>query len=287
MKKNRIKNIVFLLLFMSAIVIPLTQNNKDMAKRADMQTPQSDNSSAKVPIIMYHKVSKNTAALGKFTISPQEFENDLKFLEKNGYTTVLIADLIDYVNGQRELPEKPVVLTFDDGNFSDFLYVYPLLKEYNMKAVFSIIGKPTDDYSEEGRTDITYPHLIWPQITLMIESGLIEIQNHSYDLHGANGSYKLSKESAQQYKTRFRNDIYKMQVRTNQITGLSPTTFTYPLGKISKESYEVLSDLGFLSSLTCYEGNNVIIKEQPQCLFLLNRCIRPHGKPVARVLGAI
>lgn len=153
-----------------------------------------------------------------------------------------------------------------------------------MKAVISIIGEITDKYSNELRKDINYPNLVWPQINEMIEDGVAEIQNHSYNMHSKYGSGKLKREGAEAYKARFKSDLEKMQARVKEMTGLSPTIFTYPFGKISKESYPVLKELGFLGSLSCYEGLNILQQGKPDSLFLLKRYIRKSDRPVMKIL---
>ena len=94
-----------------------------------------------LPIIMYHGLLKEEKRQGQFIISPNLFEQDLRYLQENGYTTVVIADLIAYVQDGKPLPEKPVMLTFDDGYYNNYLYAFPLLKQYNCKMVLSPIGR--------------------------------------------------------------------------------------------------------------------------------------------------
>ncbi len=134
-----------------------------------------------VPIIMYHQV-KNSG-FGNDVISSYEFESDLKYLEENHYNTITMTQLIDYVYNKKELPMNPVILSFDDGYLSTYLNVYPLLKEYNMKIVLSIIGKSVDEFSKVCDENINYSHITWDEVKEMQQSGLVEIQNHSYNLH--------------------------------------------------------------------------------------------------------
>ena len=70
-----------------------------------------------VPVIMYHSVLKDEAQHGAYVISPAEFEKDLLWLKENGYTTVSTGELIAYTQGGT-LPEKPVLITFDDGYYN-------------------------------------------------------------------------------------------------------------------------------------------------------------------------
>ena len=74
-----------------------------------------------IPIVMYHSVLKDEKYHGKYVISPAELENDILYLKEQGYTTIFMEDLINYTKGG-ELPEKPIMLTFDDGYYNNYLY---------------------------------------------------------------------------------------------------------------------------------------------------------------------
>ena len=113
-------------------------------------TNNSENSTefVKLPVIMYHFVLKNSNTKNKFTISESTFEEDLKYIKNNNYTTILVQDLINYTENKTNLPEKPILLTFDDGAYNNYLYAFPLAKKYNMKFVFSPICHETEKYPE-------------------------------------------------------------------------------------------------------------------------------------------
>lgn len=134
-----------------------------------------------LPIIMYHEVKPNKS--GKDAIQPWEFEADLKWLADNGYTTIVMADLIAYVRDGTPLPEKPIILSFDDGYYNNYVYVLPLLQQYSARIVLSLLGRNTDDFTEWPSESIDYAHVTWDQLNEMLDTGLVEVQNHSYDLH--------------------------------------------------------------------------------------------------------
>jgi len=249
---------------------------------------QAENQTVKVPIIMYHKITQDDAKLSDYAITPREFEEDLQYLKENGYHTVTMSQLIDFVNGDSVLPDNPIVLTFDDGYFSDYKYAFPLLKEYKMKAVFSIIGIITDEYTQEARQDILYPHILWPMVIEMVEDGHAELQNHGYDIHGQSGGARGAKqrrgESDEEYKVRLSADLNLFQAKALEVTGIMPTTFTYPFGAYSQSSDDILRSLGFSASLTCNEKINKLTVGDADCLFGLGRLIRPHGSSISAVL---
>ena len=248
--------------------------------RAQGQTSQS-RQEVRVHILMYHAISANESLQGKYTVSPEEFEADLIYLKEHGYTTVTMTELIAFVNKGDALPENPIVLTFDDGNYSDYCYALPLLQQYEMKAVFSIMGKQADEYTAENRTDINYPNLVWPQVTEMISSGCAEIQNHGYDLHNqqvdAVDAQKRAGESDEEYKSRISRDLQRMQDSCYAETGWMPDTFTYPFGIKNSLADEVVCEMGFSASLICEEHVNTLRQGETACLYNLGRYLRPGG----------
>ena len=247
------------------------------------------NKEAQVPIIMYHLVTENSRYIGKYGISPSQLEEDLKYLKQNGYNTVVMQDLIDFVEKGKRLPKNPIVLTFDDGNSSDYRYLFPLLKEYEMKAVISIIGSAVDKNTAEHAKHPTgkFPNLTWAQVKELHESGLVEVQSHGYNVHGRAGSGKLKRESDGEYHKRLTADLTKLQDRCQEHFGTVPNTFCYPLGVISKGSQAVLEEMGFVASLSCQEGINIIKQGESGCLFKLNRNNRPSGRSIDKVLEDI
>lgn len=241
----------------------------------------------RVPILMYHSIFKNGGRTGKYIISEADFETDLKYISENGYTTVVMQDLIDYVDKGKPLPEKPIVLTFDDGYFNNYAYAFPLLEKYNAKAVLSIIGYYTDLYTKSPDENPAYSHVTWNDINRMIESGRMELQNHSYNLHttdkGRNGSKRKRGESLDAYKKMLTEDLGKLQEDFRQNTGYIPTTYTYPFGSVSNDSFEIIKEMGFRASLSCESGMNRLTRD-PECLYMMKRFIRTPGKSAAAIL---
>ena len=241
-----------------------------------------------LPIIMYHSVLKDKNKSGKFVITPNAFEEDLKFIKQNGYVPVFMSDVINYVKNGSPLPEKPIVLTFDDGYYNNYLYVYPLLKKYNMKAVISIVGMYTDSYSQNDDKSAEYAHLNWDTVNEMMNSNLVEFQNHSYNLHstskGRNGSKKINSESLEDYEKILSYDLTLLQTEFLEHTGYAPTVYTYPFGAVSNASFDIIKKLGFLSTLSCENKMNYIAQGNDECLYMLNRFIRTPSKSLYSIL---
>lgn len=235
----------------------------------------------KLPIIMYHHIIEKQDRLNKFAITPAQFENDLKYLKENGFETITIKELVAHVYDNSPLPEKPIIITFDDGQESFYEYAYPLLKKYNMSAVLSIVGSFTDTYSEIEDHNVIYSYLTWKEINEMSNSPYVEIANHTYNMHsvdkGRKGCSKKAGESLEQYRAVLEEDILKLQNEILMYTGHEAITFTYPFGKFSKETKDILKDFGFSAIFNCAEVVNVIDKSNPDFLYNLGRFNRPHG----------
>ncbi len=238
-----------------------------------------ENTGVEVPIIMYHQITKNPDKKGKYTVTYEQFEADLKHIKSKGYTTVTVTDLIKYVNGEKELPGKPIVITLDDGFETVYEYVYPLLKKMNMRAVVSIVGEYTTFYTQNPDHNINYSYLNWNQVKELTQSKFIEIQNHSYDLHKNNGErHGISKNNSEDvaaYNTEVGNDIIKMQNVMKEKTNYTPNTLTFPFGAYKEETILLAKNLGFSAALLCEERINVIKKGDTECLYHLGRYNRP------------
>ncbi len=219
-------------------------------------------SDIRMPILMYHSVLDNPKRVGKYVILPAELEKDLIYIRDHGYTTVTPKDLIAYRENKAKLPEKPIMLTFDDGYYNNYTYLFPLLKKYNMKAVLSVVGTYTDAYSKEGEVlNNNYSHATWEQLKEMQQSGLVEIGSHSYNMHDwatRHGVLRNKGEDLAYYQNILQDDLHKMQETLLQKTGVTATVFAYPFGSVNKESREVVESMGFQVTLGCEEGMNFL-----------------------------
>lgn len=251
----------------------------DQPRASDAGDPLSGGVS--LPIIMYHGLLKEEARQGAYVISPVLFEEDLLYIQQHGYTTIVMQDLLDYVQGGKPLPEKPIMLTFDDGYYNNYVYAFPLLKKYGQKIVLSPIGRFADEYTQSGDLKPNYAHIPWPLLRDMVDSGLVEVQNHTYNMHSPTasprkGAQKMKGETSEQYRQSLNEDIGRMQQRMEEELGAKATTFTYPFGAVSPESVPILREMGFEATLVCESHLNRITRD-PACLYGLGRYLRASG----------
>lgn len=121
-----------------------------------------------IPVLNYHQI--NDEAHNALTVSTPEFEAQMKYLAENGYHPITTEELADYLEKGASLPEKPILITFDDGYIDNYKNAYPILKKYNLKGTIFIIT----DYLN------VYPnYLTWEIAQEMQDSGIIDIQCHT------------------------------------------------------------------------------------------------------------
>lgn len=92
-----------------------------------------------LPVALYHSITASEINYATDIISVSQMRQDLQYLKDNGYTPVFMSELIDFVYHDGLLPEKPILLTFDDGYVDNYTLLFPLLQEFEMKAVVSLI----------------------------------------------------------------------------------------------------------------------------------------------------
>lgn len=233
-----------------------------------------------MPVIMYHSVLKDTNLSGKYVITPVQLDDDLKHIENLGYTTVSMDTVISYVKNGTPIPEKPILLTFDDGCYNNYIYALEIIEAHNAHAVFCIVGEYTDQYTQSDVANLTYGYMRWQDINELIKNPHAEVANHSYGFHshsnGRNGSKRNSGEDSNEYREIFRKDTEKAQNCFISNTGFAPYIYAYPFGAYSPESFDILKEMGFEATLSCNEGINVLTNNS-ECLYLLKRYNRPSG----------
>ena len=98
----------------------------------------------------------------------------MQWLSDNGYTTVFLSQLSDYEETGAPLPEKPVVVTLDDGYENNLTLVLPILEKLDLRATVSVVGSFSLDTAD------TRCHLDLADVKTLADSGRVEIGSHTY-----------------------------------------------------------------------------------------------------------
>ena len=208
-------------------------------------------------ILMYHNFTNDPAQVTEFTVTAQRLEQDIVMLQEHGYTFLLPQDWLDIIAGKQERPKKPVMLTFDDGYLSNYTLAYPILQKYNAKAVISVVASLIGQMENK---------ITWEQAREMYQSGLVEIQSHTYNLHNPYSGGMISpdyptgilpypNESQGEYTTRALQDLAESKRLIEQEVGNSVFFLCFPFGERTDWVDPILEQCGF--TMTCVTSRGV------------------------------
>jgi peptidoglycan/xylan/chitin deacetylase (PgdA/CDA1 family) len=192
---------------------------------------------ADVPIFLYHYVEELPAGADEIrqnlTVSPAEFAAQLQYLADNGYHTITLEHLYYHLWEGLPLPEKPVVLTFDDGYRDAYEVVFPLLKRYGFVGTFFIFTAPVEE------DNLSY--LTWSMIEEMSWSGM-EIASHGQRHVGVAG---LSNETLMK-------EVHESKLKIESRIGRPVHFFCYPYGVYDTAAIAALQSSGYWGAVTTY-----------------------------------
>jgi peptidoglycan/xylan/chitin deacetylase (PgdA/CDA1 family) len=243
-----------------------------------------------LPIVMYHKVSKT--ARTKYSVTVEQLESDFRAFCEAGYTTVFMRDVINWIDGRGNLPKKPLVITFDDGQYNNLSYVLPIAQKYGVKYMICPVTSFSQNSIEHNDTgNPNYSHLSWDDMKTANESGLVEIGNHTHKMHKFKPRYgigKMGSETVDDYLVALRDDIEQAQNLIANTGTPKPTSFAYPFGKYTREGRELLvNELGFRALLTCNERVTMIERGKAESLHELGRFNRSGNYSTETIMGKI
>jgi poly-beta-1,6-N-acetyl-D-glucosamine N-deacetylase len=229
-------------------------------------------------ILSYHEVAERGAALVPlYAVTPTDFVRQLDWLRNHGYHFVGVDDVLAARQGKRPLPDKAVLVTFDDGYQSVYDHAWPVLKLFHIPAVINVVGawleeKGTIDF--DGKKLPRSVLLSWPEIEEMVHSGLVEIGSHSFDLHrGIQGNPQGNMEPAATtrrflpqekryedeaaYRKRVQSDLERSSSIIRRKTGRAPRVVAWPYGRYNASTREAAERLGMTIGLTLDDGANM------------------------------
>ena len=220
-------------------------------------------------VLSYHDIRDEVAPKGDpdpYAVSTQNFAAHLDWISGQGYRPVSLSEVEAAARGERRLPEKAVLLTFDDGLRSVYTHAFPLLRAYGYPALVAVVTDWVDlapgrqiDYGP--RPFIRDDFLTWDQLREMTASGLVEIASHSHNLHqGVNSNpqgnvtpaaiTRIYDARAQRYETeteyraRLQADLSASRDAIQRELGRAPRAIIWPYAAYSSVSNEIAESLG-------------------------------------------
>lgn len=188
-----------------------------------------------VPVLMYHYIytaSDKPASLNVNYTIDTDFEAQLKYLTENGYYFPSFTELRAYVDGKIALPEKSVILTFDDAQWGFFKYGVPLLEKYKVPGTSFVIGTQNGDNKVRGYAN---PY--------------VQFQSHSYDMHKGGGNIGHGGVISAMSKDEIVNDLKKSFAQVGNGNALA-----YPFGDVTDTAKAAVAAAGLDCAFTTVDG---------------------------------
>ncbi|MGY1424407.1 poly-beta-1,6-N-acetyl-D-glucosamine N-deacetylase PgaB [Lysobacter sp. A289] len=238
---------------------------------------------ANLLVLSYHDIRDDVARKGDpdaYAVSTQNFAAHLDWLAGHDYQPVSLDDVIAASRGERQLPDKPVLLTFDDGLRSVYTKAFPLLRAYGYPALVAVVTGWVDlpegqqvDYGPRPFTRDDF--LTWAQLREMQASGLVDVASHSHDLHhGVNANPQGNStpaavtrifdpglaryENAGEYLARIRSDLDTSAGIIHREIGQPPRAMVWPYAAYNSQTNRVADELGMTVTFDL-EGRNQVL----------------------------
>jgi len=200
-----------------------------------------------IPVLNYHQI--NDTEKNALTVNTEQFEAQMKYLSENGYTAITPADMLDAWENGTQLPEKPVIITFDDGYLDNYNHAFPVLEKYQLKATIFLIS----DYVN------TYPnYLTWSAVQDMQQSGLIDFESHTLSHEELTKAPDLDEAKHQLTGS-------KQAIEWN--LGKQVNFIAYPCGEYNDDIEQATKDAGYRAAFTVNYG----LAEPGEDPFILDR----------------
>lgn len=231
-----------------------------------------------VPVLLYHRVEDaREINNGKYdvtmAVTPSEFKAQMQYLKNHGYNTITYDQLYNFMVNGAELPYKPIVITFDDGYYSNYKYAYRILRILRMRAeIAAVTGVKEMDESPEllKRED---KHFNWKEALQMQSSGVIDIQSHTVE----------HKSLAQLLSDELKKELFDSKRSIETKLNKSVNTIVYPNGSYNQRVIKEAKNVGYRMGVTIspglnyYKGNVMEVK----------RYIVSHGQTGQGILNMI
>nr|WP_298123363.1 poly-beta-1,6-N-acetyl-D-glucosamine N-deacetylase PgaB [uncultured Pseudoxanthomonas sp.] len=220
-------------------------------------------------VLSYHDIRDDVARKGDpdgYAVSTQNFAAHLDWLSGHDYHPVSLGEVLAASRGERALPDKAVLLTFDDGLRSVYTHAFPLLRAYGYPALVAVVTDwvdlPANRQVDYGPRMFTHDDfLTWAQLREMQATGLIEVASHSHDLHhglqsnpqGNSTPAAITRrydatarryESEGEYRARIRADLEASADTLQRELGVRPRAIVWPYAAYNSVSNDIAETLG-------------------------------------------
>lgn len=258
-------------------------------------------------VLGYHDVEDDAADQRYLSVRTSALNDQLAWLRDNGYHPISVQQIVDAHAGKIVLPEKAVLLTFDDGYSSFYTRVWPLLERYKFPALWAPVGSWVDAPANQpvdfgGLKTARDKFATWEMVREVSKSPLVEIGAHTWASHyGVQANPQGSKEPAvanrlydkntgqyetdAQYEARINADLDRVSKKITEVTGKAPRAWVWPYGAANGTTLKLARQHGYEMAFTLNPGlaNAARLDDVPRILISDNPSLRNFASQVAQV----
>ena len=231
-----------------------------------------------LPVLMYHHFDQTSTA--STVVSEARFREQIAAMRNAGYTAVAVRQVIDFVDHGAPLPDKPVLITMDDGYTSNLDIAAPILEEAGMCATVFVIG------AYAGLDAVVYPdgstspaHFAYEDAMPWVEKGVLDLQSHTYGMHelayfsatGRDGVLPLEGETPEAHQQALREDMDLFRRQRGEWDPTPLVALSYPYGYWDREADQVMEREGIVLTVTTSRRFNRLTVGDPDCLRIMGR----------------
>lgn len=232
-----------------------------------------------LPVLMYHHFEEYGPCSADSVVSADRFREQLLALKAAGYTAVDPFEIADFVEKGVPLPDKPVLITMDDGYVSNLEIAAPILEECGMKATVFTIGAAVGRTTYPGsQTVLDPPRFGWEQARPWVEKGVLCVQSHTYEMHHRSGGewdrdgvLQKPGESERDYCVALRADVRQAEQGLKDGLGVPLIAVAFPYGLWSCTAVEEFRQAGVKMTFSTQYGCSRIRQGQADTMQLLDR----------------
>ncbi len=226
-------------------------------------------------VLCYHDVPKVIEHNDRYAVDRRTFIETIEYLRAHDYHFIGIDDVIAAQEGRRPLPDRSVLLTFDDGYASFYDFVFPLLRQYGYPSVLAVVS----GWIDQKPSNVKQTLMTWEQLREVAQSGLVEIASHTHNMHsgipdnpqGNEGAALVSRqydpatgqyEPDTEFEARLREDLRLSKQTLEQRLGMTLRAVAWPYGRYNAFVAEEARQAGF-SVLFRLSNRTASVRELP------------------------
>jgi peptidoglycan/xylan/chitin deacetylase (PgdA/CDA1 family) len=207
-----------------------------------------------IRVLQYHRLVSDEVkgSVAQIGLPVTKFQQQLKTLDRWGFTAITFDDYRLYSEGELSLPRKPIVLTFDDGYLDTYELAFPILQEFGMRAVVFVLGDRTI------RTNVWYDELKVPKVDLMTDEQILELHQAGFEV-GSHGLTHANLTLVSEDKAW--EEISRSRMLLEIMLNAPVRTFAYPYGSLNETLKRMVAHAGYTLACSGMSGAGSLIEE--------------------------